>query len=73
MQRCQISRGEAELLKAEIHNILAFDLDKLTGSVIDAYTLAPNDEDEKREAVRRAVARELAQIAAERQQQRVRR
>lgn len=59
VQRFRVSRGAAELLAAEIHNILSFDLDRLTGSVIDAYTLAPNDEDEKREAVRAAIERGL--------------
>jgi hypothetical protein len=56
-QRMRISRGQAELLQADIHNILSFDLDRLTGSVIDAYALAPNDDDAKREAVRAAIER----------------
>lgn len=59
-QRMRVSRGQAELLAAEIHNILTLDLDRLTGSVIDAYTLAPNDEDAKREAVRAAIERGTA-------------
>ena len=58
-QRFRISRGSAEQLEAELHSILRFDLDRLTGSVIDAYTLAENDEDTKREAVRAAIEREL--------------
>ena len=57
IQRMRVSRGQAELLAAEIHNILTLDLDRMTGSVIDAYTLAPNDEDAKREAVRSALER----------------
>lgn len=57
LRRMRISRGQAELLKAEIHNILSLDLDRLTGSVVDAYTLAPNDEDAKREAVRASIER----------------
>ena len=56
-QRCRVSRGQAELLAAEIHNILTLDLDRLTGAVIDAYTLAPNDEEAKREGVRAALER----------------
>lgn len=56
-QRMRVSRGQAKLLAAEIHNILTLDIDHLTGSVIDAYTLAPNDEDAKRKAVRAAIER----------------
>ena len=55
----RISRGCAEILKAELDAALRFDLDRLTGSVIDAYTLAPNDEEAKREAVRDAIERGL--------------
>ena len=39
--------------------ILTLDLDRLTGSVIDAYTLAPNDEEAKRDAVREALERSV--------------
>lgn len=35
----------------------SWDIDKLVGAVIDAYTLAPNDEDEKREAVKATIIR----------------
>ena len=53
----RVSRGQAGLLAAEIHSLLTFDLDRMTGAVIDAYTLAPNDEDAKRDAVRAAIQR----------------
>ena len=53
----RVSRGQAELLAAEIHSLLTFDLDRMAGAVIDAYTLAPNDEDAKRDAVREAIQR----------------
>lgn len=32
-----------------------WDIDKLVGAIIDAYTLAPNDEDERREYVKATV------------------
>ena len=35
----------------------SFDFDKWTGAVIDAYTLAPNDEEEKRAAVNECLQR----------------
>lgn len=54
------SRGGAEQLLRELQVALHLDLDRLTGSVIDAYTLAPNDEEEKRDAVRAAIARGLS-------------
>ena len=43
LRRMRISRGQAELLKAEIYCILSLDLDRLTGSVIVADTLAPSN------------------------------
>jgi hypothetical protein len=36
------------------------DIDRIVGGIIDAYEFAPNDEDEKREAVARQVRRALA-------------
>ena len=54
------SHGSAEQLLKELQVALRLDIDRFTGSVIDAYTLAPNDEEAKREAVRDAIARELA-------------
>lgn len=58
-QKFRISRGGAERLEAELHGVLRVDVDRLTGSVIDAYTLAPNDEEAKRDAVREAIERGL--------------
>lgn len=34
-----------------------WDIDKLVGAIIDAYTLAPNDENEKREAIKATIQR----------------
>ena len=33
------------------------DIDRFVGAIIDSYTLAPNDEDEQRDAVRRCIER----------------
>jgi hypothetical protein len=40
-------------------------LDRIVGSILDAYELAPNDEDEKREAVARQIAHALAEARRE--------
>ena len=33
------------------------DIDRFVGAIIDSYTLAPNDEDEQHDAVRRCIER----------------
>lgn len=41
------------------------DIDRWVGGIIDAYTLAPNGEDEKREAVEQGVLRIMSELGAD--------
>lgn len=54
-QRATEEAASAEGLGTGRHLHALRDIDRIVGGIIDAYELAPNDEDEKREAVARQV------------------